>query len=298
MALITTTQLNDSIPTIVAASALGALKANCVLARLVNRDWENEVAQYGQTVNITARGALTVADKAEGTAFTAQQPADSAYSLTLNKHKVVPFAMEDLARMLSRPDQFAGYINDAMTVLAEQIDYDIATLYSGLSQTIDATAGLDESDFRECRRLLNAAKAPLGNRAAVLHEDAEYEMLGMEKAINAEYAQALGQAAASAWTGRFMGFDVFMDQMVRVVGGQCKNLFFQRDAIVMATRPMRVADAGLGVQQVTMAEDGIGLRVTRSYSHGDLAEICSIDVLYGVAELRDAFGVAVSTDEK
>lgn len=298
MALITTTELNDSIPTIVAAAALGALKANTVLARLVNRDWENELAQYGQTVNITKRGALTAADKVEGTAFTAQAPTDSKYTLTLNKHKVVPFAMEDLARMLSRPDQFNGYITDAMIVLAEQMDYDIATLYSGLGQTIDATAGLDESDFREARRLINAAKAPLAQRVAVLHEDAEFEMLGMEKAINAEYAQALGQAAASAWTGRFMGFDVFMDQMVRVVGAQCKNLLFQRDAFVMATRPMAIASPGLGVQQVTMAEDGIGLRVTRSYSHGDLAEICSVDVLYGVAELYDDHGVAVSTTEK
>ena len=50
-----------------------------------------------------------------------------------------------------------------------------------LSQTIDATAGLSEGTFREARRLLNAAKAPLENRVAVLHEDAEYEMLGIEK---------------------------------------------------------------------------------------------------------------------
>ncbi len=297
MANITTTELGDSIPTIVAANALGALRSNTVLTRLVNRDWDSEVSQFGQTVNITKRGALTAQNKIANTGITLQTPADTAYTVTLNKHKETSFLMEDVARMLSRPDQFAGYIADAMTAIIEQMETDLAALYSGLSQTVDATGGLDESDVREARRLLNSAKAPLTNRVAVLHEDAEKEFLGMEKAINAQYAAALGNAAANAWTGRFMGFDFFMDQVVTVAAAQCKNLFFQRDALVLATRPMAVASPGLGVQQVTMDEDGIGLRVTRSYSHTYLGEMLTVDVLYGVAELRDEFGVVVSTAE-
>ena len=52
MANITSTLLDNSIPTIIAAKALGYLKANTVLARLVNRDWSNEVARYRQIVTI------------------------------------------------------------------------------------------------------------------------------------------------------------------------------------------------------------------------------------------------------
>jgi len=297
MANLTVTSLGDSIPTIVAAEALGALRANLVLARLVNRDFQNEVASYGQTVNITQRGALTAAAKSADTSFTPQAPADTYTAVTLNQHYVVPFRMEDIARMLSRPDQFSGYMADAITVLVEKIEDTLAALYSGFSQTIDATVGLADSDFREARRLLNAAKAPLAQRSAVLHEDADYELLGLDKAINAQYAAALGGAAANAWSGRFMGFDVFMDQAINVSGGQCKNMFFQRDAMVLAMRPMSTAEAGLGVQQVVMSEDGMGIRVTRSYDHDDLADMVSVDALWGVAELRDNHGVVVSTDE-
>ena len=57
MANITTSQVADSTPTIVAAQALGYLKANTVLARLVNRDYENEVAQYGNVVKIPYGGS-------------------------------------------------------------------------------------------------------------------------------------------------------------------------------------------------------------------------------------------------
>jgi hypothetical protein len=55
------------------------------------------------------------------------------------------FIIEDVARLQARPDYLTGYIEDGIAKLAEKIDGDIAALYSGLSQTIDATAGLSEA---------------------------------------------------------------------------------------------------------------------------------------------------------
>lgn len=297
MANITSTLVADSTPTVIAAEALQYLKANTVLARLVNRNYENEVAEYGNVVKIPYGGALSVNDKPADTVITLQAPDDAVYTLTLNKHKEVSFILEDIAKAFARPDWFSVYAADAMSVLAEQIDGDIAALYSGLSQTINATAGLAETTFRNARRLLNAAKAPLNDRVAVLHEDAEYEMLGIEKVVNNDYAQMLGAKAADALTGRFMGFNVFLDQKIVVASTQCKNLFFQKNAFVMANRPLPTAPAGMGVNQRVLNEDGIALRVTMSYSHDHLGAKFTLDTLYGVAELRDNHGVAVSTAE-
>ena len=44
-----------------------------------------------------------------------------------------------------------------------------------------------------------------------------------------------------------------------------------------------------------MNENGIGIRVTMSYNANQLGVQTTIDALYGVAELRDAFGVTVTT---
>lgn len=297
---ITTTEVNDSIPTIVAAAALGYLKANTVLARLVNRDYDNEVAVYGQTVDIPFAGSLSANDKSANTVVTLQAPADTKKSVTLNNHKEVSFLIEDPAKAFARPDWISRYMADGMAVLAESIDASIAALYSGFSQTIDATSGLAEDDFREARRQLNAAKAPTRNRVAVLHEDAEYAFLAIEKAINTDYRESLGLANAAAYQGRFMGFDVVMDQMIAVVAGTpntLKNMFFHRDAIVLATRPLPMAPAGSGVIQEVMAEDGIVLRVTMSYNPNHLGVQVTIDALWGVAELRDNHGVVVTTNE-
>lgn len=292
-----TTQLDDSIPTIVAAEALGYLKANTVMARLVARDWDNEVAQYGQTINIPYGGTLSANDKAAGTAITLNQAADAKYTVTLNKHKEVSFLLEDIGKALARPDWFSIYAEQAMKVMAEQIDDDLTDLYSGFSQTIDATTGLGEDDFRNSRRLMNSAKAPLSNRYAVLHEDAEYEALGIERIVNRDYAESLGKMAADSFVNRFGGFDIFLDQQIEVSSTQCKNMFFHKNAMVLASRPLPPAPAGAGVIQAVMDEDGVGLRVTMSYSHDYLGMKFTVDCLYGVAELRDDHGVVVSTAE-
>ena len=44
-----------------------------------------------------------------------------------------------------------------------------------------------------------------------------------------------------------------------------------------------------------MDEGGIGIRVTMSYNANQLGVQTTIDVLYGVAELRDNHGVVVTT---
>ncbi len=297
MANIGTGELSNSIATIVAAQALGYLKANTVLARLVARDWDNEVATHGQTVDIPFTGALSVNDKVADTVVTLQAPSDSKKSVTLNKHKEISFLIEDIGRALARPDYLMHYMNDGMMSLAEQIDSDIAALYSGFSQSIDAMTGLGEDDFRNGRRLLNSAKAPLANRYAVLHEDAEFEALGIERVVNRDYAESLGNMAADAFVGRFTGFDIFMDQKIATATSECKNLFFHRNAIALATRSLPPAPAGTGVLQTVMDEDGIGLRVTISYNPDHLGVQVTIDVLYGVAELRDNHGVVVRTAE-
>ena len=283
-----------TIPTIVAAEALGYLKNNTVLARLVARDWDNEVAQYGQTIKIGYPGSLSANDKTAETAITLQNPAASEYTVTLNKHKEISFIIDDLGRFVARPDWFTTYMEAAVSVLAEAIDGDIAALYSGFSQTIDASGGLAEANFRLAQKYLNSAKAPQRQRYAVLHEDAIYEATGIERIVNRDYAESLGSLAAENLVGKFAGFEIFMDQGIKTATTQ-KNLFFHRNAMVLATRPLPAAPAGMGVVQSILDEDGIGLRVTVSYDHDYLGAKVTLDVLYGVAELRDNHGVVVST---
>lgn len=287
----------EALPTIIAAKTLGALQSNMVLIHNVNRDYEDEVAEEGQIVKVNVRGALSVNDKSEGSNVTVQDPTLTAVSVTLNKHKEVTFGQEDIAAMLQKPDVIPGYCEDAAIGIVEEIEADLAALYSGFSQTIDATAGLTAANFREAARQMNSAKVPVRGRVAILHEDAFAEAEDIEKLINRDYqGDPAYQAVREAWLGKLNSFDVMLDQNIATNSSQCKNLFMHRNAIALATRPMRITKLKT-VAQATMSFNGIGLRVTHWYNANALAEQLTIDVLYGVAELRDNHCVVVSTTE-
>ena len=290
-----TTEANV-IPIIIAAHTLGALKSNMALLGLVNKNYRNEVAAKGDTVDIGVRGTLSVNDKADNTDVTMQAPTTTKLSVQLDKYKEVTYGIEDIARMQASNDAILEYANDAAIILLEQMESDIAALYSGFSQTIDDTTGLGEDDFREARRQFNSAKVPTRGRWAVLHEDAEYEALAIEKLINKDYKESLGNIMGANYIGDFAGFSIFMDQNIKVASSVCKNLFGHRDAIALISRPMRVTKSP-NVVQVVMQEDGISLRVTQWYDPNGKAEVMSIDTLYGVAELRDNHAIVVSTTE-
>lgn len=302
MANITVTEVNDALATIIAAEALGRLRSNAVLANLVARDWDAAVASYGQSVQIPVRGALSVNDKSANTAYTLQAPADDKVTVTLNQHREVSFVIEDIAAALARPDYLMGYINDAAIALAEDIDGKIAALYSGLSQSVDATgtAGpLDKADFIEARRKLSVAKAPVTERYAVLHPTAAAEALAIAEFTNRDYrgpAEMSPLVEAGVVLGNFAGFSVIEDQNIVESASKQRNMFFHKDAFALVTRPLPAPMAGAGVVSKVMSENGIGLRVMISYQHTLGGHMCTLDVLYGVAELRDALGVVVLTD--
>jgi hypothetical protein len=295
MANITQAEIT-TLATIVAARALGKLKSNTVLARIVNRQYENEIASKGKIVSIPVRGSLSVNTKTANNAVTLQAPSDSAKNVTLSNHREVSFLVEDPARAMASHDVVDGYLQDAVAVLAEDIDGSIAALYSGFSQTINATAGLDEEDFRNAQRILNAAKAPQSDRWAVLSADAYYEASAIERLISRDFAGE-GDALRQGYLGYFYGFNIVMDQEVKLATNW-KNLFLHKDAIVLVSRPLPAAPAGLGVSQVVMEEDGVSIRVTMSYNPDHLGLQCTVDALWGVAELRDDHGITVLTAQK
>ncbi len=301
MANITVTEATGFIPEVWAATALGALKANTVMARLVNRNFENAVANFGDIINVPRRGALSVNDKAANTQITLQTPSADTVQVTLNKYKEVSFLVEDVAAAQANQSIIDGYVLDGMMALAEQIDSDILALYSGFSTTpIDArtgSGGIVAATVTEARRLLNSAKVPLTDRHVVWHEDAEKELLSLGQFTNAQYDPANATALSEASLGRKYGFNHYMDQQVKTAASECKNLAFHRDAITMAARPLPAPPADTGVRSTVMIEDGFSIRIMWQYSLKDKGMIVSLDCLYGVAELRDAFAVVIRSSE-
>jgi hypothetical protein len=83
-----------------------------------------------------------------------------------------------------------------------------------------------------------------------------------------------------------------------VASSVTQNLLFHKRAFVLASRPLAPAPAGVPILQKVMNEGGLGLRVTMSYNASYLGVQTTIDILYGVAILRNNHAVVLKTSTK
>lgn len=284
---ITLTQVDVAIPEFWANVAIGALKANTVMANLVNKDYSDQVATRGDVVNVIQRGALSVNDKAAGKQITLQTPSNTKIPVTLDKHKEISWLIEDVASAKAITDA-VNYVTDAAIALGEQLDKDLLGLYSQLTLSAGgATTPLDVATILDAREKLNIAKAPLAGRYFVISPQDETALLKLEQFTSAEWTDENMTALREATIGRKYGFTFVMDQQVPVTSTtQRHNIAFTRDAFALVTRPLPAPPAGSGAISSVVSVDGISVRVTRSYSQKDGGMLYTLDMLYGVAALR------------
>lgn len=287
------TDVANGVPIIVAAKTLEYLKANTVMTQLVRRDFDNDVAQYGDTVRINKITGLIVGDKGEDSQFSTQSVPDSKIEVTLNKHKYISFLIDDIAKFLAKPNYQADLMNEGVAVLAEQIESDLLALYSNVTTNLIGSAGtdLDADDIIDAGKKLNDSKAPLANRAVVISTKDHAALLKLEKFTSSNWISDNQSALKDASIGRKYGFDIFMSQGVKTTGTSpvsTKNLAFNKGAFVMVSRPLAAPGPQYGVVSKVLSADGIGLRVMTSYSHKDGGYLTTIDLLYGVKTIREA----------
>lgn len=301
MANIRTNEVTNGLATIIAQDSLATLRQRVQLARLISRDYAPEVASYGQSVKITKRGALSVNNKTGNSAVTLQTPSDSAVTVTLDKHKEVSFLIEDVAAALARPDYRMGYTSDAADRIAEAIESDLLALISGFSSSVGtASSDLSRTVITQAGQTLTTALAPQAGRFMIITPAQEQALLDTD---NFSFADRLGstEAVVEGSLGRKFGFDMYVNTLLPAgVGSPAGKLNFagHRDAMTLVMRDLAVNEAP-GVAQAVVRDEELGLsmRVTMSYSPQYLGVQTTVDVLYGVAELRDEYGVRVLSQD-
>ena len=285
--------LGNFIPEIWANTALMALRSKIVLAKNITRDGDVGGFTQGDILNIPIPGVFVANNKAVGTAITLQHPSANKVSVTLHKHKEGSFVIEDPVRAQANQDTVMRHVSQAATALAEQIESDIAGLYSGFS-TIVGTPGVAASraSLLSLRQELNDNKAPLEGRFIVVGPAGEVDLLG-DSDLKGYFENARPEAIAEGSIGRVMGFDVYMSQLVPSSGAGATGIAGTPEFGILAMRALPVTGAP-GVDQMAMrdATSGLVIRQTASYDTDLLGIKVTLDVLYGVAEMRDECGAA------
>jgi hypothetical protein len=284
------------IPEIWALRAFQALRNNMVLANLVTTDSDIGSFVVGDILHIPFPGTFTANAKVANTAVTLQTPSDTDVTVTLNKNYEVSFLIEDIARAMQDQNIMDRYINNAVIPLAEQIENDLFALYASLTNNV-AVAGMSLSQLLAATKQLNVQKVTQANRKLVISPGALFKLQTDTATTMANYL-AFSQPDAirnGLFASNLGGFDVYMSQLVPKSTNMF-NLAFTPDVFVLAMRALPETD-NPGVSQTVFRDPGSNLtfRQTVAYIPSQLGLQVTLDVLYGVAVLRNAAGCQVIT---
>lgn len=303
MANITSTSAAPFIPEIWANMALEVLRNNIVLANLTTKDSDVASFQVGSKLHIPYPGTFTANDKAANTSVTKQVPTSTDTTVTLNKHKEVTFVFEDFARAQAQPVTMQAYMEAMVKPLAEAIESDLFGLYTAYSHSVGTSGtNLSAATIQAAGKALTDQLAPRGNRHLVIATKDTVSVMN-DSSLQSFFAfneGARGDISTGLIASNLYGFKVWESQLTPVVAGtpnSTKCLAFDPGASILAMRALPEAPAGTGVAQSVVQDpkSGLVLRSSLSYSPNDLGVQCTLDVLYGVAKLRDEKAVVVLT---
>jgi len=274
-----------------------------ILGNLVNRDYEPTLAQAGDTVNVPIPPTLVANNIAEGGTVNPQNPNIGNAQIVLNTHVEATFQIPDVTKVLAVPDLLRVYMQPAVIAIAERIETDLLGLYA--SFTANTPVGIAGTPITEA--VIDSAETALFS-AMVPSTQAKYLVVDsntysqMRQIPRFSEFQTAGEGGLRALIdgtfGKIKDFFVFRSQFVAKTGSSpitTHNLAFVRDAIGLVIRRLPQPLPGTGAIAEYADLGNFGMRVIMSYRPDTLSQQFTVDVLYGVAPLRNTFAVQVNS---
>ena len=309
-------------PEIWAMESLNVLRDQLVMARLVHRNFESDVAQRGDTVKTRKPVKLTARDWTGQSQTTGLANDETSVELLnaneldilLDTLKYTSFLVEDRDAAISIKDLREEFIVPAIDPIAQAVDDDIMSEFCGQSSSdfasnpvgvvaagaTHAGTAMDDGDIVAARKAMNVNQCPFDGRNIVLSTQHESDCLNTAIFVQADQSGST-DALTNANLGRKFGFDIYMSQNVPLWVPDTTNptatlnqsLAFHRNALALVTRPLAAVGGGLGAVSATQSLDGVGIRVTSSYESRYKGVVMSFDCLYGVQLLDENFAAII-----
>lgn len=217
------------IPTIWAAQLQSSLKKALVYAgpSVVNRNYEGEIANSGDTVRIVSISRPTVATYTKDvTTITPETLTDAERSLVIDQAKYFAFEVDDIDMRQSRNGGalLSEAADEAAYSIADGVDQYVAALYSGadsanqISTTSVTTAALAVTMVVNLKVKLDQANVPVQGRYIVVPPWFHGLLLQSTSFISVADS-GTSEALRNGVVGRAFGFDVFLSNNVIITTG-------------------------------------------------------------------------------
>lgn len=238
--------VTNFIPTIWSSRILDTFDKALVFENLVNKDYEGEIQNQGDTVKINGIGDPTVSNYTRNADIAAPEVlADNTRSMVIDQAKYVNFAVDNVddvqanANLLQRATSRVGYVfGDAVdTFLAGKYVDAGNTLGSDGTPILLTSANIYDT-MVDAGVLLSEDNIPKAGRWVVMPPGAIGRLSKSDEFINA--AQTGETTIREGFAGRIAGFDVFESNNVQVVTGKHKIMAGTREAITFARQLTKI----------------------------------------------------------
>lgn len=208
--------VNPFIPELWSRETLALLTENMIATNLVHRDFENEVATYGQTVNTRRPKDLRAIRKTKTDTVTVQDTDADSVQVKLDQHLHTSFQIYDLERALTMDDLIELYMGPAAIALARASDKVILGQYPqfiNANQFSGKLNGITTANIKDMildnRQVLDESKCPESGRNQILSPKTEADVLRPEWFTSADKVGDRGTALREASIGQKLGFDFY-----------------------------------------------------------------------------------------
>ncbi len=290
----TATDLQYIIPEIWSPKVEREFEARLLAANFFT-DKSAAMTRGGDTLNVTDvfTNTFSASTKATASEVTLVSPAQAQIQLAVNTWKEVSYLIEDkeLVQILRDSDILAAYAEQAVYKLAKAYDTSLLALYSGLSQSVNDTASdVVDQDIRAALKALDNADVPLDTLAFYFHPTVTWDdLLGASKYTGVYDSDpvakgmlgGMSKAQERAFRGQLYGVPVYATTNIQADGASSAyyNLLAGPRAFMHAS----------------MTPGAGRTRTQANYLPQNLGTLWTSDVIYGVAELRDAAAVVIKS---
>lgn len=217
------------IPELWSARLLYALEKAHVATNLVNRNYEGEISNHGDTVHINTIGAITVKSYTKNTDIDAPETLTTTdQTLVIDQAKYFNFQVDDVDKVQAAGELVDTAMGRAAYALADVSDaYLLGVIAAGAAagNTIGSAAApvaLTGSNVYEnivkLKTKLDKANVPNTGRTIVVPPDV-HSLLLLDNRFAKSTATAGQEALINGLVGRIAGFDVYMSNNVKTGTG-------------------------------------------------------------------------------
>jgi hypothetical protein len=233
--------LDTFIPSLWAGQLLSPLYKQLVYGSVVNRDYEGEIRQFGDSVRINEIGDITVADYTKYGNLSWQELSSAQKTLFIDQAKTFSFAIDDIDMAQSKPKVMGEAMSRAAYAIADVIDQRLASHYADAGNVLTAgtvvSSGSALTLVARFAEALNKRNVPTAGRFLIVPPEFVTKLvLGVSGGVSTDAVPketSPGQIA-NGFVGSVYGFSILMSNNVAKVGQAFYPFALVRSAISYA----------------------------------------------------------------